>query len=107
MNQPKVLSIFSGAGGLDIGFHRAGFNIVACIDLDTDSCRSLELNKGTFLTLDTLILNADMTQIDFAQLQDQVGEVDFVIGGPPCQSFSAAGRRAGGVTGVNDTRGSL
>lgn len=107
MSQPKVLSIFSGAGGLDIGFHRAGFNVVACIDIDSDSCSSLELNRGTFLTPDTLVFNSDITQIDFEQLYNRVGAVDFVIGGPPCQSFSAAGRRAGGVTGVNDTRGSL
>lgn len=107
MNHFKVLSIFSGAGGLDIGFHRAGFDVVACLDIDSDSCRSLELNLGTFLTSHTLVSNSDITQVNFEQLHSQLGAVDFVIGGPPCQSFSAAGRRAGGVTGVNDTRGSL
>lgn len=107
MSQFKLLSIFSGAGGLDIGFHHAGFDIAACLDIDSDSCSSLELNRGTFITPDTLVSNSDITQVDFEQLHQQVGAVDFVIGGPPCQSFSAAGRRAGGVTGVNDTRGSL
>jgi DNA (cytosine-5)-methyltransferase 1 len=101
------MSIFSGAGGLDIGFHKAGFNIVACIDIDKDSCKSLELNRGNYLSHTCQVLNADITKLDFSALHQQIGDVDFVIGGPPCQSFSAAGRRAGGVTGVNDTRGSL
>ncbi|MEM9921536.1 MAG: DNA cytosine methyltransferase, partial [Bacteroidota bacterium] len=103
----NVLGLFSGAGGLDVGFHGCGFNIKACIDIDADSCRSLELNKGKYIDSQTIIYNEDITTIDFEQLKSEVGEIDFIIGGPPCQSFSAAGRRAGGVTGVNDTRGSL
>lgn len=105
MKDIRVLSLFTGGGGLDIGFHNAGFNIVACIEIDKASCQTLELNKGKYIEADCQIINEDITKLDPSELD--IGKIDFIIGGPPCQSFSAAGRRAGGVTGVNDTRGSL
>jgi len=107
MKQQKVriLSLFSGGGGLDIGFHKAGFEIVACIEIDKPSCETLELNRGKYLGKNTKIINADITELEPSSLD--IGDIDFIIGGPPCQSFSAAGRRAGGVSGINDTRGSL
>lgn len=104
-NVPKVLSLFSGGGGLDIGFHQAGFDIVGCLEIDGASCLTLEHNKGKFLSDDCVVYNNDITKTDPSDLK--IGSVDFIIGGPPCQSFSAAGRRAGGVPGINDTRGSL
>lgn len=105
MRQIRTLSLFSGAGGLDIGFHEAGFDIVGCLEIDTPSCDTLRLNVGKYVSADTKIFNNDITTTDPASLD--VGGIDFIIGGPPCQSFSAAGRRAGGVHGINDTRGSL
>lgn len=105
MRPIRTLSLFSGAGGLDIGFHEAGFDIVGCLEIDTPSCDTLRLNVGKYVSADTKIFNNDITTTDPASLD--VGEIDFIIGGPPCQSFSAAGRRAGGVHGINDTRGSL
>ena len=105
MRPIRTLSLFSGAGGLDIGFHDAGFDIVGCLEIDTPSCETLRLNVGKYVSPDTKIFNDDITTTDPASLD--VGEIDFIIGGPPCQSFSAAGRRAGGVHGINDTRGSL
>ena len=107
VDNPKVLSLFSGAGGLDIGFHQAGFSIVACTDFDIESCQTLELNRGKYLDTECKVIHADITEMDFKALHEDIGEIDFIIGGPPCQSFSAAGRRAGGVPGINDTRGSL
>lgn len=103
----SVLSIFSGAGGLDIGFHLEGFDIKACIEIDEDACRTLELNKPKYINDNTLIFCNDITTLDPEFILNKIGSVDFIIGGPPCQSFSAAGRRAGGVYGINDTRGSL
>lgn len=105
MKEIRVLSLFSGGGGLDIGFHKAGFKIVACIEIDKPSCDTLELNKGRYIDQECHIINADITELSPSSLD--IGQIDFIIGGPPCQSFSAAGRRAGGVTGVNDKRGSL
>ena len=105
MKNMRTLSLFSGAGGLDIGFHEAGFDIVGCLEIDTPSCQTLELNRGRYLGEHTKVFNCDITTTDPASLD--IGNIDFIIGGPPCQSFSAAGRRAGGVHGINDTRGSL
>lgn len=105
MRDYRVLSLFSGAGGLDIGFHKAGFKIVACIEIDKSCCDTLRLNTGRYLDENCMIINGDITKIEPSSLN--LGKIDFIIGGPPCQSFSAAGRRAGGVTGINDTRGSL
>lgn len=107
MNKTTILSLFSGAGGLDLGFHLEGFQIKACIEIEQDACETLKLNKGKYLDKDTKIYCEDITKLDPRSVLDEIGEVDFMIGGPPCQSFSAAGRRAGGVFGVNDTRGSL
>jgi len=100
-----ALSLFSGAGGLDIGFHRAGFRIVACDEIDKTCCETLKLNRVKHLGKDCKIIRKDIRQLDVSELQP--GKVDFIIGGPPCQSFSAIGRRAGGIIGVGDPRGGL
>lgn len=105
--KPRILSLFTGAGGLDIGFHQEGFDIVACVEIDRDACDTLEANAEAYFDPNTKIFCGDVTKISPSELRSEIGEVDFMIGGPPCQSFSAAGRRAGGVYGVNDTRGSL
>ena len=101
----RTLSLFTGAGGLDLGFHEAGFEVVGCLEIDTPSCETLKLNVGKYVSPKTKLFNEDITAIEPSALE--LGKIDFMIGGPPCQSFSAAGRRAGGVHGINDTRGSL
>ena len=106
-NKIAVLSLFSGAGGLDLGFHLEGFKIKACVEIDADACKTLESNKHKYLSKDTTIYCNDITELDPYIIKNSIGKIDFMIGGPPCQSFSAAGRRAGGVYGIHDTRGSL
>ena len=77
----RVLSLYSGAGGLDLGFISAGFDIVYAVDWDGDSCQTYRLNLGN-----------DIEQADAAQLSGaDLPECDVVIGGPPCQGFSVAG----------------
>ena len=79
----NVVSLFSGGGGLDIGFKQAGFNIVWAIDINQDAVNSYKHNVGDE------IICGDLFQID----EQQITRCDFVIGGPPCQSFSLAGNR--------------
>lgn len=103
--QPVTLSLFSGAGGLDIGFHQAGFKIVACVEKEEAFCNTLRQNKGLYIDVDCQIINKDIQLLEPEEIN--VSYVDFIIGGPPCQSFSAIGRRAGGVEGTQDERGGL
>ncbi len=96
----KVLSLFSGAGGLDIGFRDVGFEIVQAVELEEKFSETLRANvyqEGTKVEC-----------IDIRKYKPPKGlSIDFVIGGPPCQTFSAAGRRAAGVQGIEDERGML
>lgn len=100
----RVLSFFSGAGGLDLGFHQAGFNIVFASDLIPLFCESMKANKGVYVSSDAIIAAHDIRDIDSSSLPNNI---DFIIGGPPCQTFSASGRRAGGAAGQLDGRGTL
>jgi len=100
----NTLCLFSGAGGLDIGFHDAGFNIVECVELEPKFVKSLEANKriGRYLE-NTNIVCQDIREYE----PDFDINIDFIIGGPPCQSFSKAGIRAAGARGTKDSRGTL
>ena len=100
----RVASFFSGAGGLDLGFETEGFEIVFASDIEPHFCETLKLNKGKALSQHAEVLCADIRDIEFDSLP---ASIDLVIGGPPCQSFSASGRRAGGAAGRLDQRGNL
>ncbi len=105
-NLPKIrtLSLFSGAGGLDIGFNDAGFEIVESVEIESKFCQTLELNSGKGKCFE----NSKVNCIDIREYSSEhLGKIDFIIGGPPCQTFSAAGRRANGVLGMTDDRGVL
>ena len=99
----RVLSLFSGAGGLDIGFHDAGFQIIECNELEEAFATTLRENtkKGTHLE------GASIVCMDVNNYDPDYNTIDFIIGGPPCQTFSAAGARAAGVNGIDDDRGNL
>ena len=100
----KTLCLFSGAGGLDIGFHDVGFDIVECVELESQFVKSLEKNKeeGKYFSNTNIICDDIRNYIPSKSLK-----VDFIIGGPPCQTFSKAGIRAAGAKGRNDSRGTL
>ena len=102
-----TLSLFSGAGGLDIGFHKAGFDILACVEIEDAYCDTLEANVGTgkLFPAPLLVQPTDIRHFDASEFKGR--GIECVIGGPPCQTFSAAGRRSGGVLGTSDTRGQL
>lgn len=103
----KTLSLFTGAGGLDIGFHAAGFKVIACVEIERNYCLTLEANKGHDKTFDsqTRVFCEDVRKFRAEDFADQ--NIECIIGGPPCQTFSAAGRRSGGVLGTSDARGRL
>lgn len=88
----NVVSLFSGGGGLDIGFKRAGYELLWAIDNNKDAVASYREN------VDDKIVLGDITKITPTDLP----KADVVIGGPPCQSFSLAGNRH-----CDDARGRL
>ena len=100
----KALSLFSGAGGLDIGFHDAGFDIVEMVEIESAFAETLKDNCEP----GAIFEGAEAHAIDIREYFPAEGAIyDFIIGGPPCQTFSAAGRRAAGVKGTSDPRGVL
>ena len=96
----NVISIFSGAGGLDIGFRDSGFNIISHLELEADFCKTLEMNNYYYS-------NSEIINNDIRAYKPKKKNCDFIVGGPPCQTFSAAGRRAAGVQGIDDHKGTL
>ena len=84
----KTLSLFSGCGGLDIGAKMAGADIVCCVDNDQDSLDTISLNaKGEIIVLNEDIANLSGSSI-LTSCGLNKGEIELIIGGPPCQSFS-------------------
>ncbi|MBM3934346.1 MAG: DNA (cytosine-5-)-methyltransferase [SAR202 cluster bacterium] len=81
----KVIDLFSGAGGLSLGVKRAGFEIVACVEINRDA-------MDTYIShdADATHFNQDVRSVDFRRYR---GIADLVIGGPPCQPFSVGGLR--------------
>jgi DNA (cytosine-5)-methyltransferase 1 len=84
--KPKVVSLYSGAGGLDYGFEAAGFATAFTNDFDHDSCETLRLNRK-WPVVERSIFDVPTEEI-LEIAGAQVGEVDVLIGGPPCQPFS-------------------
>jgi DNA (cytosine-5)-methyltransferase 1 len=98
----KVISLFSGAGGMDIGFRDAGFEISVAVEQDPSCCKTLLVNEPNLKVIEGDINKISTNQIlKVAKLNPL--EPALVIGGPPCQSFSLAGKRMG----LNDDRGKL
>lgn len=85
-----ALSLFSGGGGLDLGFARAGYAHVASYDTLTASADTLLLNRPDWTVYSGA--DGDVTKIDWRTYRD---EVAVLHGGPPCQPFSIAGRQRG------------
>ena len=107
MSRIRTLSLFSGAGGLDLGFLAAGFDIVGCVEIEANYCKTLRANVGGNHRFSeaTTVHEIDIRKFDTAPYQN--AGIRCVVGGPPCQTFSAAGRRSGGVIGAEDERGQL
>lgn len=91
----KIISLFSGAGGLDLGFHKAGFKTVVANEFDKKICPTFRANFP-----DVKLIEGDIRNINSSEFPD---DITGIIGGPPCQSWS----EAGSLKGIEDARGQL
>jgi DNA (cytosine-5)-methyltransferase 1 len=94
-NKFKVVELFAGAGGLALGFEKAGLKSVLLNEIDKDSCDTLRKNRPNWN-----VIHDDVRNLKLGHLR---GEVDVVSGGFPCQAFSYAGKKLG----FEDARGTL
>jgi DNA (cytosine-5)-methyltransferase 1 len=89
MAKPKVISLYTGAGGLDYGFEAAGFDTAVAVEMDHNSCETLRANRRW------AVIERDILQVPSNEILElgglKKGEPAVLIGGPPCQPFSKAG----------------
>lgn len=104
--KPIALSLFSGAGGMDLGVIRGGFEVIAAIEKDPYCCETLRAavkREGRR----TQVFERDVREISPLELMKDLelkeGELDLLFGGPPCQAFSQIGKQKG----LQDERGLL
>ena len=101
VSTPTAVSLFAGAGGCSLGFRQAGYDIQFATDIDKDAVESYRRNF-----VGTLCEALDVRELGPEGLLERVGlcagELDILLGGPPCQGFSSAGMKSG-----DDSRNSL
>ena len=92
----KLLDLFCGAGGLSLGFERAGFSVAKAYDIDPWAIKTYNHNRGKDV--------AEVKDVSSITTDDihSLGNIDGIIGGPPCQGFSTAGQRI-----IDDERNKL
>ena len=100
--RPNVLSFFSGAMGLDLGLEKTGLEVKLCCEIDKYSRQTIRKNRPE------IPLIGDIENYTVAQIREAAGltiddRIDLIVGGPPCQAFSTAGKRQG----FNDQRGNV
>lgn len=77
MRTPTAISLFSGCGGMDLGFVQAGFDVLWANDINGFACKTYAHNIGDH------IIHGDITEIDY----QSIPTADIIIGGFPCQDF--------------------
>lgn len=108
MKKLNYISLFSGAGGLDVGLEKAGLKAVSLCEIEDVFCETLRANQngihsdGRIYFKGAKVYNADIQSLTGSKLS-RGQQIDLVVGGPPCQSFSSSGKQLS----VLDPRGSL
>lgn len=99
MKNYKFIDLFAGCGGMSLGFEKAGFKQILAIDNWQDALDTYKFNNPEATTL-----CGDLTKIKACDIQNDynISDVDVIIGGPPCQGFSIAGKRI-----IDDERNKL
>lgn len=102
-NKLKIIDLFAGVGGISSGFQKAGFDVLSANEYKPEIANTYMKNHpGTKMIVE------DITKIKSKDLLNGEKEVDVIVGGPPCQGFSMAGRRIrNGGTFLNDPRNEL
>lgn len=90
-SRPTVLSLFTGAGGLDIGLEAAGFENRLCVEIDEDARTTLRRNRPRWVLATPGDIHQHNPKDLLAQAGLRAGELDLLAGGPPCQPFSKSG----------------
>lgn len=91
-NSPKAIALFSGCGGMTLGFAWAGFNVLGHVEIDDAANKIYAANFPH-----SSLLGTDITKISDSEVKNWIehfGDIDIIIGGPPCQGFSLAGKRS-------------
>lgn len=91
--QYNAISLFSGAMGLDLGVEAAGFDIKLCIEMNRWAAQTIRNNT------EIPVIEKDINDVSTEEILQSAGlnkgEVTLVVGGPPCQAFSTAGKQRG------------
>lgn len=102
IRKPGFISLFSGAMGLDLGLENAGFRTMGCLEIDKWACATIRANRPNLP-----LIEGDIRDWTGSSLLQHFGanseDVHLVVGGPPCPSFSTAGKRQS----FNDPRGQV
>jgi DNA (cytosine-5)-methyltransferase 1 len=87
-NSYTIIDLFSGCGGMSSGFIKAGFFPVSAVEIDSEICLTYQKNHPS-----TVMFNKDISEINSSDLMVSRDFIDVIVGGPPCQGFSMAGKR--------------